>query len=159
MKAVYQVRKASAEDVAAVLGLIRELAIYEKAPQEVTLTEDELLLDAFGTNPIVEIIVAESDSGEILGAALFYEKYSTWKGRGMHLEDIVVKEAHRQLGIGSSLFEELMRIARDRNYARMDWQVLDWNEPALNFYRKYGAGISSEWLNGRFTREDLKKRK
>lgn len=150
------VRKAKPEDIPAVHQLIVDLAVFEKAPKEVELTVSQLRDDAFGDRSIVEILVAEADR-EVVGAALFYEKYSTWKGRGVHLEDFVVKEEHRRRGIGSLLFEEVIRIARERGYARMDWQVLDWNESAIAFYRKYGAALTDEWLDGRFTREDLKK--
>lgn len=150
------VRKAKAEDVPAVHQLIVDLAVFEKAPNEVELTVSQLQEDAFGADSIVEILVAEAD-GEVVGAALFYEKYSTWKGRGVHLEDFVVKEEHRRRGIGSMLFEEVIRIAGERDYSRMDWQVLGWNESAIAFYRKYGASLTDEWLDGRFTRQDLHK--
>ncbi|MEM9053350.1 MAG: GNAT family N-acetyltransferase [Bacteroidota bacterium] len=150
------IRAAKLEDIPQVFGLIVELAVFEKAPDEVDLTAAQLEFDAFGEKPIIEIIVAEED-GVVLGAALFYEKYSTWKGRGVHLEDFVVKASERRRGIGSKLFEEVMRIAKERNYARMDWQVLDWNESAIAFYKKYEAEISEEWLNGRFTKEQLQR--
>lgn len=150
------VRKAEAEDLPAVHRLIVDLAVFEKAPEEVELTVEQLREDAFGKDSIVEILVAEV-KGEVVGAVLFYEKYSTWKGRGVHLEDFVVSEGYRRKGIGSLLFEEVIRIAADRGYARMDWQVLDWNESAVAFYRKYGASLTDEWLDGRLTKEDLKK--
>jgi GNAT superfamily N-acetyltransferase len=89
---------------------------------------------------------------------MFYEKYSTWKGRSVHLEDFVVKASERRKGIGALLFEEVMRIAKDRNYARMDWQVLDWNESAIAFYKKYNANLTTEWVDGRFTREELQRK-
>jgi ribosomal protein S18 acetylase RimI-like enzyme len=149
------IRKAEPEDVSAIHALIVELAEFEKAVEEVELTVEQLREDAFGKSPIVEMIVAES-GGEVVGAALFFEKYSTWKGRSMHLEDFVVKRSRRRRGIGSLLFEEVMRIAAERRYARMDWQVLDWNDSAIAFYRKYGAQLTSEWLDGRLTRDDLK---
>lgn len=148
------IRKARPEDCVGVLELIRELAAYEKAADEVELTEERLCEDAFGDRPAVEIIVADR-SGKITGAALFYEKYSTWKGRGLHLEDLVVREADRGKGIGSQLFEAVAKYAADRGYSRMDWQVLDWNESAIGFYNKYKAEISREWLNGRLTSADL----
>ncbi len=165
------VRPARPQDCAAILELIRELASYEKAENEVELTESDLRRDAFGENRIVEMIVAEETSVEssatkedkehgspkIVGTALYYEKYSTWKGVGLHLEDFVVSMEHRRRGIGSLLFEAVIRLAAERNYARLDWQVLDWNDSAIAFYKKYGAEISSEWLNGRFDRKALKK--
>jgi ribosomal protein S18 acetylase RimI-like enzyme len=154
MKSEVIVRDARPDDIPQVHALIMELAEFEKAPDEMVLTEEQLLEDSFGENPILEIIVAEGNN-EILGAAMFYEKYSTWKGRAVHLEDFVVKASERRKGIGAMLFEEVMRIAKERDYARMDWQVLDWNETAISFYKKYGAELTTEWVNGRFTREDL----
>lgn len=165
------IRPAKPEDCAAILRLIVELAVYEKAENEVELTESDLRRDAFGEKPIVEMIVAEEVGAEpsaskkgmgqagpkIIGTALFYEKYSTWKGIGLHLEDLVVSTEYRRRGVGSLLFDAVIRLAAERDYARMDWQVLDWNESAISFYKKYGAEISSEWLNGRFDREALQK--
>jgi len=157
MKSEVIIRDARPDDIPQVYALIMELAIFEKAPDEVELTDDQLLEDSFGENPILEIIVAEKED-LILGAAMFYEKYSTWKGRAVHLEDFVVKESERRKGIGAMLFEEVMRIAKERNYSRMDWQVLDWNETAIAFYKKYGANLTTEWVDGRFTREELQSR-
>jgi len=157
MRSEVIIRDARPDDIPQVYALIMELAIFEKAPDEVELTDDQLLEDSFGENPILEIIVAEKEN-KILGAAMFYEKYSTWKGRAVHLEDFVVKESERRKGIGAMLFEEVMRIAKERNYSRMDWQVLDWNETAIAFYKKYGANLTTEWVDGRFTREELQSR-
>ncbi|MCZ4408605.1 GNAT family N-acetyltransferase [Cryomorphaceae bacterium 1068] len=154
MKSEVTIRDARPDDIPQVHALITELADFEKALDEMVLTDEQLLEDSFGENPILEIIVAEGNN-EILGAAMFYEKYSTWKGRAVHLEDFVVKASERRKGIGAMLFEEVMRIAKERNYARMDWQVLDWNETAIAFYKKYGANLSTEWVDGRFTREEL----
>lgn len=154
MKTKVNIRKAELADIAQVHGLIVELAEFEKALDEMELTPEQLHDDSFGEKPILEIIVAEGDE-QILGAAMFYEKYSTWKGRSVHLEDFVVKASERRMGIGALLFEEVIRIAKERNYARMDWQVLDWNETAIAFYKKYKANLSTEWVSGRFTREEL----
>jgi ribosomal protein S18 acetylase RimI-like enzyme len=154
MKSELIVRDARPDDIPQVHALIMELAEFEKALDEMVLTEEQLLEDSFGENPILEIIVAEKED-QILGAAMFYEKYSTWKGRAVHLEDFVVKSSERRKGIGALLFEEVMRIAKERNYARMDWQVLDWNETAIAFYKKYGANLTTEWVDGRFTRDEL----
>lgn len=148
------VRKGTREDVPRVLELIKELATYEKAPNEVTITLYELLEDGFGTNPIYGLFVAELNN-KVEGIALYYEKYSTWKGRCLFLEDIIVTEKLRGQGIGGKLFEAVIKVAKDRNAARMEWQVLDWNEPAINFYKKYDADLDGEWLNGKFTREAL----
>jgi GNAT superfamily N-acetyltransferase len=149
------IRTATEFDVKQVFELIEELAEFERAADEVEISAEQLRLDAFGDHPIVEILVAE-ESGVVKGAALFYEKYSTWKGRGVHLEDFVVKQSERRRGIGTMLFKEVIRIAKERNYARMDWQVLDWNESAIAFYQKFEAELTTEWVNGRFTREQLK---
>lgn len=137
-----------------VLGLIKELALYEKAPQEVTITLDELLEDGFCENPIYRLFVAEQENA-IVGIALYYEKYSTWKGRSLYLEDIIVTESQRRKGIGHALFEAVIGVAKERNSARMEWQVLDWNEPAINFYKKYEANLDPEWLNGKLTHKQI----
>ncbi|MBI1288245.1 MAG: GNAT family N-acetyltransferase [Flavobacteriales bacterium] len=150
------IRKGRKEDVPAVFKLIKELALYEKAPEQVTLTLDELENDGFGENAIYGLFVAEAENG-IVGIALFYEKYSTWTGRCVFLEDIIVTENQRGKGIGHELFEAVVGVAKERNSARMEWQVLDWNEPAINFYRKYNATLDGEWLNGKLTREQIRK--
>lgn len=148
------IRFAVPADCQAIYELICELALYEKAADEVDIDVQDLNGAIFGNKPILEVLVAELD-GKVEGAAMFFEKYSTWKGKGVHLEDLVVRENLRGQGIGAALFEALMHISAERGYARMDWQVLDWNEPAIRFYKKYGAEILEEWLNGRFTREAL----
>jgi len=150
----FTVRKGSLDDVPFAFNLIKELALYEKAPQEVTVTLDELVADGFGDNPIYGLFVAEQGS-EIVGIALYYEKYSTWKGRSLFLEDIIVTENQRGNGIGHALFQSVIAVAKERNSARMEWQVLDWNEPAINFYKKYNANLDAEWLNGKLTREQI----
>jgi len=144
------------EDCAEVYKLIHELAAFENAPDEVVLTLSQLEEDAFGENAIIEIRVAEYE-GKIVGAALTYEKYSTWKGRSLHLEDLIVRESHRGMGIGTMLFKEIIDLCKKRNYGRMEWQVLDWNEPAIEFYKKYGTTFLYEWLDCRLTADDLKK--
>ncbi len=148
------VREGRKEDVAKVFGLIKELALYEKAPDQVTLTLSELEADGFGSNPIYGLFVAEDATG-IIGMALYYEKYSTWTGRCIYLEDIIVTESQRGKGIGHRLFEAVIGVAKERNSARMEWQVLDWNGPAINFYRKYNASLDGEWLNGKLTRQQI----
>lgn len=148
------IRIGTAKDAPKVIALVKELALYEKAPNEVTLTLEELVDDGFGANPIYGLFVAEEGS-EVVGIALYYEKYSTWKGRSLFLEDIIVTESKRGLGIGHLLFEEVISVAKTRNSARMEWQVLDWNEPAINFYKKYNAELDGEWLNGKLTREQI----
>jgi GNAT superfamily N-acetyltransferase len=150
----FTVRKGTKDDLPFALSLIKELALYEKAPQEVTVTLEELTADGFGANSIYGLFVAEKENA-IVGIALFYEKYSTWKGRSLFLEDIIVTENERGNGIGHALFQAVIRVAKERNSARMEWQVLDWNEPAINFYKKYKANLDSEWLNGKLTREQI----
>ena len=152
--AIFSIRKGTQNDVPAVLNLIKELALYEKAPQEVTITSDELVADGFGENPIYGLFVAEEEN-VIVGIALYYDKYSTWKGRSLFLEDIIVTESKRGLGIGHALFQAVIGVAKECNSARMEWQVLDWNEPAINFYKKYNAELDPEWLNGKLTREQI----
>ena len=150
----FTVRKGILADVPFVFNLIKELALYEKAPQEVTVTLDELVADGFGDNSIYGLFVAEQGN-VIVGIALYYEKYSTWKGRSLFLEDIIVTESKRGNGVGHALFQSVIGVAKERNSARMEWQVLDWNEPAINFYKKYNANLDAEWLNGKLTREQI----
>ncbi|MCB0756063.1 MAG: GNAT family N-acetyltransferase [Flavobacteriales bacterium] len=153
-KQIPVIRKGKPEDVPVAFKLIKELALYEKAPEQVTLTVEELMEDGFGKNPIYGLFVAELDS-TIVGIALYYEKYSTWQGRCIYLEDIIVTENQRGNGLGHKLFQAVIDVAKQRNSARMEWQVLDWNEPAINFYRKYNANLDGEWLNGKLTREQI----
>lgn len=148
------IRKGRKEDVPEVLSLIKELALYEKAPEQVTLTLKELEADGFGPSPIYGLFVAKKN-GKVIGIALYYEKYSTWQGRCIFLEDIIVTEKERGNGVGHQLFQSVIGVAKERNSARMEWQVLDWNEPAINFYRKYSANLDSEWLNGKLTRQQI----
>lgn len=148
------IRPATSDDVPRILQLVKELATYERAPHEVTVTEDEMRRDGFGPDPVYSCVVAESD-GMVRGMALCYIRYSTWKGRCLYLEDLVVEEAWRGQGMGSLLFEAVIRQARDGEYASLVWQVLDWNEPALNFYKKFGAQLDPEWVNGKLTRQQM----
>lgn len=141
-------------DVAQLLTLIKELAHFERAADEVELTEDVLKEDLFGTHPIIECILAEVDS-RIVGIAVYYEKYSTWKGRCLYLEDIIVTTNFRGHGIGKDLFKAVADVAKKRNHGRMEWQVLEWNTPAIEFYKGFNAVIDPEWYNCKFTREQL----
>ena len=129
-----------------VLELIRELAVFEKQPDAVQVTVADLERDGFGPNPLFQTLVAEID-GEIPGIALFYNRYSTWKGRRLYLEDLIVTESMRGYGIGKQLFEETINYGKSKGYQGMVWQVLDWNEPAIQFYRKYKADFDAEWIN------------
>ncbi len=151
---VFTVRKGTKNDVRAVHALIVELAIYERAEQEVSNTVDQLLRDGFGENPVYELLVAETE-GKVVGMALWYTKYSTWKGKCGYLEDLVVQADLRGRGIGKALFLEVAKACARRGYGRMEWQVLDWNEPAIGFYRSLGAGLDPEWLNGKLTKDEL----
>ncbi|TXB67170.1 GNAT family N-acetyltransferase [Vicingus serpentipes] len=144
----FTIRKATQEDLPEVLALVTELAVYEKAGHEVTITLEELEKDGFGETPLYWIILAENDNG-ILGMSFYYIRYSTWKGRCLYLEDIVVKEEHRGQKIGKVLFEETIKAAKEMNAKLMTWQVLDWNEPAINFYKKFNAELDGEWINGK----------
>ena len=140
------IRVAVKEDCTRLLELINELALYEKAPEEVTVTLTEFEDAGFGDKPVWKAFVTEENS-EILGFALFYTRYSTWKGCRLYLEDFIVTEAARGKGIGKILFEKVIEEAKNGNYNGMTWQVLDWNTPAIDFYKKYGARFDSEWIN------------
>ena len=140
------IRRAVKEDCPRLLELVKELALYEKAPQEVTVTEEHFEESGFGTNPVWWAIVAE-ENGVILGFALYYIRYSTWKGQAMYLEDILVTEVVRGKGIGKLLMDWLMIEAIEKGFSRIVWQVLEWNEPAINFYKKYNADFDGEWVN------------
>ena len=147
-----KIRAAIPQDVPFIFDLIKELALYERAPEQVTNTVDNLQKDLF-EDVICEAIVAEIHE-EIVGFALYYTSYSTWKGKCLYLEDFYVKENHRKKGIGKLLFDEVVRIAQVKKVKRMDWQVLEWNKPGLDFYKKEKAYLDSEWVNGRLFFED-----
>ena len=165
------IRKAVKEDCKRMMELIHELAVYEKEPTAVTVTFDHFVESGFGENPVWQAFVATSPlspsdpviragspkgkgdveieaKGEVIGFALYYIRYSTWKGQRLYLEDFLVSEKMRGKGIGKLLFDKLIEECKAKKYSGMAWQVLDWNEPAINFYRKYkGVDISSGWLN------------
>jgi GNAT superfamily N-acetyltransferase len=140
------VREGNKEDLPRVLELVKELALYEKAPHEVTNTISLMEIDGFGPNPVYGFFVAENNN-RIVGLSLYYWRYSTWKGKRLYLEDIVVTESERGKGLGKILFDRTMQHALNTNCTGMMWQVLDWNEPAINFYKKYGTRFDSEWVN------------
>lgn len=148
------IRKAIASDAPAIHQLISELATYEQAGHEVSIDANQLEIDGFGSHPLFEVLLAEHKN-EILGMALWFYAYSTWKGKCVYLEDIVVKHSHRRKGIGKQLFDALISRAAEVGAKRLMWQVLDWNEPAINFYKKYKAEISSQWLNVRLVQEQI----
>ena len=140
------IRRAVKEDCPRLLELITELAVYERAPDDVTVTLEHFTDSGFGEKPVWWAFVAEEES-IVQGFALYYIRYSTWKGQAMYLEDLLVTEKMRGQKIGAMLFERLLEEARERKLPRMVWQVLDWNEPAINFYKKYNADIDNGWLN------------
>lgn len=138
------IRKASPQDMKAVLNLIKELAVFEKEPDAVVVTVEDLILDGFGETPLFYVFVAEIEA-EIIGIALYYYRYSTWKGKTIHLEDLIVNENKRGLGVGFALYAEVMKQAKIEQVRRVEWNVLDWNTPAIDFYRKSGAKVLDDW--------------
>ncbi|MCH1480448.1 MAG: GNAT family N-acetyltransferase [Crocinitomicaceae bacterium] len=141
------IREAKPKDISAVLRLIRELADFEREPKAVVNTESELHQHIF-KDKICNAIVAD-DNNEIIGFALYYNSYSTWKGKCLYLEDLYVQEARRKHGVGALLFEKIISIAEYQKVRRLEWLVLDWNQPAIQFYKKYGANLDNSWLNGK----------
>ena len=138
------IRKGKPEDMESVLALIQELAIFEKEPDAVLITEEDLIRDGFGENPLFHVFVADVDK-EIVGIALYYYRYSTWKGKTIHLEDLIVKEKMRGTGLGSALYSEIIKQGKKENVRRIEWNVLNWNTPAVNFYENSGAKVIEEW--------------
>jgi len=138
------IRKGKPEDMQAVLGLIQELADFEKEPDAVLVTVDDLVRDGFGAVPLFHVFVAEVDD-EIVGIALWYYRYSTWKGKIIHLEDLVVKDKMRGTGLGYALYSEIIKQGKRDNVRRIDWHVLDCNAPAIEFYEKSGAKVLKDW--------------
>src|SRR5471030_1577568 len=149
-----KIRKAKKEDCNRLMELVNELALFERAPQEVTVTLQEFEEAGFGNNPVWMGFVAEID-GLIVGFGLYYIRYSTWKGCRMYLEDLIVTESWRGKGVGKILFDRLVQEARELGFNGMTWQVLDWNEPAINFYKKYEAAIEAGWLNASLSKEQI----
>ncbi|MDR6194631.1 GNAT family N-acetyltransferase [Siphonobacter sp. SORGH_AS_0500] len=143
------IRKATPEDVPSIYQLIVELAEYEKALHEVINTPEQLLKDGFGENPLFGAIIAEV-KGEVVGMSLYYYRYSTWKGKRLYLEDLIIKEAFRGYGLGKRLLEATVEEARQTECSGLMWQVLDWNEPSIEFYKKFGAKLDEEWINCHF---------
>jgi GNAT superfamily N-acetyltransferase len=150
------IRKGTEADIAQALNLVRELAAYEKAPLEVEVTPEEMTAWGFGPDKQFDFFVAE-EHGVILGLALYYFKYSTWKGKCLFLEDIIVTESQRGKGLGKLLFDRIVEVSKEAKVRRMEWQVLDWNTPAIEFYKKYNTGLDGEWINCRLTNHQLEK--
>ncbi len=150
------IRKGTEADIAQALTLVKELAAYEKAPQEVEVTPEEMTAWGFGPDKQFDFFVAEVN-GVIVGLALYYFKYSTWKGKCLFLEDIIVTESQRGKGLGKLLFDRVVQVSKETRVRRMEWQVLDWNTPAIEFYKKYAAGLDGEWINCKLTNHQLEK--
>jgi len=148
-----KIRKGQKEDMAGVLELIQELAAFEKEPDAVVITEEDLIRDGFGDNPLFHVFVAEKENDssnseqpkEIVGIALYYYRYSTWKGKTIHLEDLVVKESMRGTGLGYALYSEVIKQGQKDKVRRIEWSVLDWNTSAIDFYQNSGAKVFDEW--------------
>ena len=141
-----KIRFAKPEDMPAVWALIYELAVYEKAPEQVVTTAETMIRDGFGESPLFQCLVAENDNAEIVGTAVFYYAYSTWKGKMIYLDDLVVTETCRRGGAGLMLMNTLREIAEESGVKQIRWHVLDWNEPAIRFYQKMKADLDSEWI-------------
>ncbi len=148
------IRKGIKTDLPFVLELIKELAGYENAMSEVSLTLKQLEDDGFCKNPSYQFLVAEINK-KIIGMAFYFIRYSTWKGKMLFLEDFIINKEYRRMGIGNKLFREIIKITKESNLNGLCWQVLDWNEAAINFYRKYNAEISGKWLNGKLTKKQI----
>lgn len=140
------IRKGEEKDLPQVLELIKELAEYEKMPEKVENTVELMKEEGFGSNPVFGFEVAEKE-GVIVGSAIYYTKYSTWKGKKFYLEDLIVTESERGKKVGKALFEKCLELTKEGGFHSMLWQVIDWNEPAINFYKKYNTEFSTEWVD------------
>lgn len=149
------IRKAEPRDVPAMLALIKELAVYEKAPDQVITTETSMLKDGFGDEKIYDSLVAEVDK-KVVGIGIFYIAYSTWKGKIIYLDDLVVTESYRRFGIGKKLFEEVSRITTEIGARQLRWHVLNWNTPAIEFYKKYHASLDPDWITCKLMGEQIR---
>ena len=141
-----QIRKGQISDIPRVFELVKELAIFERAEHEVINSIAQMEIDGFGKKPLFGFVIAEFE-GEIVGMSLYYYRYSTWKGKRLYLEDLIVTEKMRGKGLGEKLIEATIQIAKETQCTGVMWQVLDWNESALNFYKKFGVSFDSEWVN------------
>ena len=146
MEKTISIRRAVQDDCPRLMELVRELALYEKAPEQVIVDEEHFRESGFGSNPVWWAFVAEVN-GKVEGFALYYIRYSTWKGQRLYLEDLIVTEEQRGISLGKLLFDQLIQETKERKLTGMVWQVLDWNEPAINFYKKYNAELTSGWIN------------
>lgn len=150
------IRKGKREDLPQVMELIQELAAFEKEPHEVDTSIAQMEKDGFGEQPVFEFFVAEDEEiSRIVGLALYFYSYSTWKGKCLYLEDLIVTQSYRGKGIGKQLFDKMMMQAKAVDARRVVWQVLDWNEPAIRFYQSLGAAMPKEWITCRLTKEQI----
>ncbi|MBP7390237.1 MAG: GNAT family N-acetyltransferase [Chitinophagales bacterium] len=150
------IRKGTEADVSGMMRLVKELALYERAPEAVVNTETMLLEDGFGKNSIYRVFVAEdAGTNDIVGMALYYTAYSTWKGKIFFLDDLVVTERYRKFGIGKKLLDEVLKEANAMGVEQIRWQVLDWNEPAIAFYKKIGAELDPEWITCKMSKAEI----
>ncbi|AUC16335.1 GNAT family N-acetyltransferase [Tenacibaculum sp. SZ-18] len=153
----FTIRQGNKNDVKAILDLIVELAVFEKEPNAVEISTKDLIRDGFSENPKFKTFVAEETDGTIIGMALFYERYSTWKGKALHLEDLMVTESKRGIGAGKELYGAVLKYAYDNNYNRVAWEVLDWNTNAINFYENTGAKVLRDWDVAQMDKQNLEK--
>jgi GNAT superfamily N-acetyltransferase len=151
----FTIRDAEKSDMTQVLGLIQELATFEKEPDAVEITVKDLEKDGFEKNPAFHCFVAEVNS-KIEGIALVYNRYSTWKGKAIHLEDLIVSESMRGTGIGTALLDEVIKYSHNLGVKRINWEVIDWNEPAIAFYEKKGANVMRDWDVVQLSEEGIK---
>lgn len=150
------IREGQKKDVQAVLDLITELAVFEKEPEAVEITVEDLLRDGFSDFPKFKLFVAEEEN-VVIGIALFYERYSTWKGKTIHLEDLMVTESKRKIGAGKALYSAVLNYAYKHNFNRVAWEVIDWNINAVNFYKSTGATYLNDWSVVQMNKENLEK--
>lgn len=148
------IRKATVSDIGAILQLIKELAVFEKEPNAVEISETDLLLHGFQKNPFFKVFVAEINNN-MVGMALFYYRFSTWKGKTIHLEDLIVKQEYRNSGIGKALYKKVIKQAVSENIKRVEWAVLNWNHNAINFYKSTGAKVFSDWRIAQFSEKEM----
>ena len=150
------IRKAEKKDSLSILNLIKELALFEKEPESVKLKLSDIENHGFGTKPLFECIVAEINE-RIIGMAIYYPRYSTWNGPTIHLEDLIVSEQYKGKGIGTQLYSNFIKMAFNSGVKRVEWNVLDWNSPAINFYKKSGAKVLDDWRSVQMHRSEMKK--
>lgn len=153
----FKIREGEVKDAQSILNLIIELAVFEKEPEAVEITVEDLIKDGFSENPRFKTFVAEESDGTIIGMALFYERYSTWKGKAIHLEDLMVTASKRGVGAGKELYGAVLKYAYDNGYNRVAWEVLDWNTNAIDFYENTGAKVLRDWDVAQMNKQNLEK--